>query len=185
MRWPDGHRVDNSRLQHETEVRNGSVPLADFARLAQACADPEQVRGELQWRTELRPVARYRGEFDLWLSARAELPLPCRRCLDAVPTEITARRRYRLLPDEDAVALRDEQAEDHEVIWLDPALDINSLIEDEMLLALPMMPAHQVCPGEARDLLADHLASGEEEPVEADSQRPFADLASRLGRSGR
>jgi uncharacterized protein len=32
------------------------------------------------------------------------------------------------------------------VLALEPALDLKELVEDELLLALPLVPRHEVCP---------------------------------------
>ena len=54
------------------------------------------------------------------------------------------------------------------MLALEPALDLQSLVEDELLLALPLVPRHEVCP-EPLPL--------EPEPAAPAAAHPFAALA--------
>ena len=73
---------------------------------------------------------------------------------------------------EDSAAALDDASED-DVLALTSELDVRDLVEDELLLALPLVPRHEVCPGpvklSAQD--ADFDAAGQEQP------HPFAGLA--------
>ena len=78
-------------------------------------------------------------------------------------------RSFLFVHGEDAAAQLDTDSED-DVLALTRALDLRELIEDELLLALPLVPRHEVCP---TPLLAP--ADGEA-PVD-DKPNPFAALA--------
>jgi uncharacterized protein len=67
---------------------------------------------------------------------------------------------------------------DHEddVLALNRSLDLRSLVEDELLLALPLVPRHDVCP-EPLPLVDD------DENAEPERANPFAVLAA-LKRGG-
>ncbi|MEZ5651914.1 MAG: YceD family protein [Burkholderiaceae bacterium] len=181
MRWPDDHRVSVARLARETGVREGLVTLDRLPRLREALADVDRDAPDVSWRTELAIVPRREDEFDLHLFVSARLPLACRRCLEPVLTDVRSERRYRLIADAAVVAGRDEQAEDHEVVWLDPHLDIAALIEDELLLELPMMPVHDTCPEGAIAAALDGESPRNDESPE--THNPFSDLAARLKRT--
>ena len=67
----------------------------------------------------------------------------------------------------------DEHSED-DVLALSPAFDMAGLVEDELLLALPLVPKHEHCPV---PLLAP--GSGDEGGIE--TPHPFAVLAGLKG----
>jgi uncharacterized protein len=78
-------------------------------------------------------------------------------------------RRLFFVEGEAAAAALDVDAED-DVLALEPALDLTLLIEDELLLGLPLVARHEVCPQPLPRALLD------EEPV-APGDHPFAALA--------
>ena len=84
-----------------------------------------------------------------FLTIRVEFTpiLPCARCLAPVTlAPISAENRFRFAATEDQAAREDREATDCDVIAHDPALDLGALIEDEVLLSLPMLAAHDKCP---------------------------------------
>jgi hypothetical protein len=76
----------------------------------------------------------------------------------------------RFVAGEDAAAALDAESED-DVLALTPALDLRQLIEDELLLALPIVPRHDHCPEPLPRAFAD--PQGAASPAE----NPFAALA--------
>ncbi len=189
MRWPDDSRADAHRSARDHPRREGQVPLTRLPRILAALAATPDAEAVVHWGSELVAVPAAPGELSLRLRAGTRLPLACRRCLAPVDVEVAFDRRFRLIPDVEEVADRDAQAEDHDVLWLDPALDLRELLEDELLLALPMMPVHDDCPsveGAAPfpvggSFQAQAGADSQAEETEP-RQHPFADLAERLKR---
>jgi uncharacterized protein len=94
--------------------------------------------------------------------------------------------------DEDQAAREDESSEE-EVLVMPPRLDMHALLEDELILALPIVPRHpQACPQPLADLqalnttAADGLAdSGSPGQTEPDRPHPFASLASLRDQLGK
>ena len=75
-----------------------------------------------------------------------------------------------------AEALDEDSEED--VLALTPALDLQPLVEDELILALPLVPRHEQCPKPLP------MSAGEGEIQQADAaDHAFAALAS-LRRNG-
>ena len=65
----------------------------------------------------------------------------------------------------------DEESED-DVLELPPRLDLHALVEDELILALPLVPRHERLPGAAA------RAGGTDAPEDdAPAPHPFAALA--------
>jgi uncharacterized protein len=83
-------------------------------------------------------------------------------------------RRFFFVPGEDAAADLDADSED-DVLALTPSLDLHALVEDELLLALPIVPRHDQCPV-AVPLVFDDESAGAEA-----ADHPFAVLAALRG----
>jgi uncharacterized protein len=161
---------------------SGQLLLSDLSRIAvdaapDAVAPPDAPFGA-QWhaqgsQTAVTGTSRVNDVMALTVSAR--IPLVCQRCLTPVTLEVDAERRFLFADDEDVAAQLDEELDDVDVLATDKALDLPALIEDEIVLALPAVPLHAVCPPEASVFL-DALRVGGEDSVSPE-QHPFAGLA--------
>ena len=124
----------------------------------------------VRWRAvgSTRPVG---GEEQIWLhlQAEADVILQCQRCLLPLDDAVHVDRHFRFVADEDTAAALDDETED-EVLALPRTLNLRDLVEDEMLLALPLVPRHEVCPE------AIPMQFGDVEIVE-ENANPFASLA--------
>ena len=111
------------------------------------------------------------GENQVWLHllADADVILQCQRCLLPLDEAVHVDRHFRFVADEDTAAALDDEMED-EVLALPKSLNLRDLVEDEMLLALPLVPRHDVCPE------AIPMQFGDVEEVE-EKANPFASLA--------
>jgi len=156
--------------RHDSALR-GQWPLAGMARLAECLAAATDGAAAWQAGGSLVPVTG--GEPELWLAlqARAEAPLTCQRCLQPMVEPLHVDRRFRFVHGEDEAARLDEESDD-DVLALPPRLDLHALLEDELILALPIVPRHDECP-EPLPLPADLPP---EEPEDA-APHPFAKLA--------
>ena len=91
---------------------------------------------------------------------------------DAVDVPLEVDREFRFVADEaTAEALDDESEED--LLALSREFDLHELIEDELLMALPVVPKHDECPTSVP------LASSDDDFEEANAEKPnpFAALA--------
>lgn len=104
----------------------------------------------------------------LVLVADAAISMQCQRCLEAVEVPLHVGRELFFVEGEDAAAALDEESED-DVLNLEPAIDLRLLIEDELLLALPLIPRHGVCPAP--------LVQGQDADTTPPDEHPFAVLA--------
>jgi uncharacterized protein len=176
--------VDPSRLDVEAFAKDaaeleGEWPLAALDRLSDAAHDDAKP-GEsdlARWhvRGENRPVRGGAPQTWLHLQASTRLGLVCQRCLAPVDTPIEAERSFRFVAGEEAAAQLDADQEE-DVLALTRSLDLRELVEDELLLALPLVPRHDICP---EPLPMEH---GDDD-AEADRPNPFAALAA-LKRGG-
>jgi len=85
------------------------------------------------------------------------------RCLEPVEAAIDAVRMFRIAQTESQAAREDADAEEFDVLAASPRFDVLELVEDEVIMALPIAPRHEACglPGEA-----GKLGAGEEEAQE-------------------
>ncbi len=120
---------------------------------------------------ELRVEAGGGEQVWLHLEVDATLPLTCQRCLGQVDWPLAVRRSFRFVADESAAEAQDEDA-DEDVLALSPDFDLRQLIEDELLMELPVVPRHDVCPTDVKLAVAD--ADFEEKLAE--KPNPFAVL---------
>ena len=169
----DPLRLDVAVFAERAGVLEGTWALTELARVAESAApDGAMSAGdEVRWSAqgEARPVRGGAPEIRLHLRAEARVPLECQRCLRPVMVPLRVEREFLFVPGEDAAAALDADSEE-DVLALTRALDLRELIEDELLLAMPIVPRHDVCP-EPLPAPAPDPAAGEAPP------HPFAALA--------
>ena len=179
--------IDWRRLHVEAFARNhgaleGSEPASSFARLMTSLhPDAPQAARAVDWRVhgELRQPHSIEPQSWLHLEAHTSMALICQRCLGQVATAVEVDRWFRFVRDEDAAAALDAQIDD-DVLALGRPLDLLGLVEDELLLALPLVPRHDRCPVPL-PMSVDLEPEGEAEPA-----NPFAALEAlkRRGNGG-
>lgn len=129
----------------------------------------------LSWtaRGELR--ADQTGVQQVWLhlTCEASLPLTCQRCLGLADIAVSVNQSFRFVEGEAAAEAQDEEAEE-DVLALSHDFNLHDLIEDEVLMALPLFPRHDVCPVEVKLAVAD----AEFDAAGTEKINPFAVLAS-------
>jgi uncharacterized protein len=174
-------RLDVKSFAQAAEPLSGEDALAAHERLAQEVQGPlEGLTVNWTARGELRPGADGGNEAWLHLQARARLPLVCQRCMNPVDAEVSTDRWFRFAADEATAAALDDETEE-DVLVLSSEFDLQTLVEDELLMELPLVPRHETCPVEIKRAAADL----DFEEASAAKPGPFAALASlRLGKSG-
>jgi uncharacterized protein len=143
--------------------RQGETAVADLPRLAKESVDGV---GTIRW--SLQGGRNGFGHLQLTLSVSGTMRLICQRCLtpfdfDIASDSVLVLAKDEAKADEIEVLLMDQAVE---VIVGSNALNIADLIEDEVLLAIPLSPRHETCP--------DGLAPEVEKDAEKVS--PFAVL---------
>ncbi len=141
----------HERLMAETQGRGGQSPVAWSAT------------GEVRNSGHLNP--------DIWIHLKANtvLSLTCQRCLVPVDVPVTVDRSFRFVPDEEMAAAQDDESEE-DVLALSRSFDLIELVEDELLMELPLAPTHPTCPQPLRTSSADV----DFESATAERQNPFA-----------
>ena len=155
-------RVDASRMVQARRSFQGKLPLASFQRLRGSLAGFE---GEADYDLEF-------GKDELgvaYLAVRvdADLPLTCQRTLEVYRQPVHVDQRLGLIGEESEEAALPPG---YEALMV-PGGEVNlaDVIEDELILALPVVPLKPGVPLEWQD---DESAGDEEE-----RPNPFAALA--------
>ena len=160
---PLPERVDYLKLVSDRAVLQGIIPLHRFSRLAQLL---ENDNGNVQVRLEFQKARKRRAL--VVGHASIETRLICQTCLLplTVPVEVTVRLNlvrsnqalFELNQDEDGLVVEDS------------LVALVDLIEDELIVNLPMVPRHETACYEETV----------ERPIQAETgetQRPFAALS--------
>jgi len=121
---------------------------------------------------EMRPGAS--GEDQVWLSltAGAIVPLVCQRCMGSVDVALSVDRQFRFVSDEKTAEAEDDESEE-DVLVLARDFDLPALVEDELLMELPLIPRHETCPQSVKLEALD----ADFDSVTPEKPNPFAVLA--------
>jgi uncharacterized protein len=63
----------------------------------------------------------------------------------AVSTALAVEQWYRFVESEEVAMAEDDESEEDLLVML-PQFDLLTLLEDELLMALPLVPMHESCP---------------------------------------
>ena len=175
----DPSQLDVQAFAKDSGTLHGRRPLRLLHRLTDAicAAAPSGEGDDVSWsaRGEQRTTRGALTQTWLHLTASARLQLECQRCLQPVETALDIDRWFQFVAGEDVAAQIDADSDD-DVLALTRALDLHGLVEDELLLDLPLVPRHDVCP-------APLLQATEGGDDAQDRPNPFAALAT-LKRGG-
>ncbi|MBS7806628.1 YceD family protein [Variovorax sp. PCZ-1] len=149
----------------------GQLPLSKLKRLAQ---DLYRQEGDLaskiiHWQAHGESVAVTGGVAQSWLhlSLQAQLPMQCQRCLQGMSHDVDVRLSFRFVKDEEEANAQDDDTEE-DLLVASKQFNLLELIEDELVMALPFVPTHEVCPVPVK------LQSSSEEFEAALEQKPNA-----------
>jgi uncharacterized protein len=125
------------------EQREGEAAVAELPRLAEESVGQF---GSMRW--SLQGGSDRLGHPQLNLSVLGTVQLMCQRCLTPFVFNIVSESVLVLANDEPSADAIEAQLDDDavEVIVGSRTFNIADLIEDEVLLAIPGSPKHEVCP---------------------------------------
>ena len=130
----------------EGRVLEGTLAVSSLERLHDLLVE---VSGDVSF--QLQGFKSEHGELMLHLEIGGLLPLACQRCLKAIPFNLDVDSLLELIP-EGADMSQDELEDDtRDFLPVAGELNVAELVEDEILLALPVAPRHEKCglPGAA------------------------------------
>lgn len=167
-------RFDARAFAEASASLQGEEALAAFERLARERHADGDTTATVRWvaHGETRPDAT--GQPAVWVHLLAGLALPvgCQRCLGPVNVPLEVDRWFRFVADEATAEAEDDDCEE-DVLALEPRPDLMALVEDELLMEMPLVPMHETCP----EPLAGHGPTEEDGVPEEPKPHPFASLA--------
>lgn len=124
------------RFAHVGGDLTGEVRLADFERLGDVLMSSDgtasyRVRGGVD---KGRPVLR--------LEVATVVELLCQRCLESYRQALRVERVFPIARDEAQLDLWEREDPLLDALIAEPELDVLTLVEDEILLSLPVAPRH-------------------------------------------
>jgi uncharacterized protein len=135
--------VDTYMLTRLAREVSGSVEISHFERLLIDL--PEQDESLVRW--SVRGETDAHGQRFLHVGVKASPQLICQRCVQPFMFEVDVASRLRLVASEsdlDPEGGPDDDAPER--IIGSQRFDVLGLVEDEIILALPYVPKHDVCP---------------------------------------
>lgn len=150
-----------------------STLLRDMERLAQE-AQGLQPDSSVSWQASAETRSGSGAEDDVWLhlQAQASLPLTCQRCMGGVAVALEVDQWYRFVASEEIAMEQDDESEE-DLLVMAPQFDLLAVLEDELLMALPLVPMHDGCPSAPAMRAGDDTLTGELEG----KPNPFAVLS--------
>jgi uncharacterized protein len=128
--------IDGLQFARAAQEVRGALGMEHLPRLA-----------EMQGATEglafgLRGGMRDDGKPCLWISVSGELRLVCQRCLGRLIFPLSVDVELALTEDPREIEDADDETDR---VLASRAMNVARLVEDEVLLALPMVPRHGGC----------------------------------------
>lgn len=154
----------------------GEVEPTSFERLTTLLTDEHQ-QDDLVLKTNLY---RQNNVLHLAFTVEGAVWLTCQRCLQPVSTDLTDDYDIALLEEESQAGLVDEE---QDYLLLEEVVDnqtperllpFKKLIEDELILKMPLAPKHDDC-----EMSVEQFG---EIPEEEESENPFAALSALKGK---
>lgn len=168
-------RLDARAFAQAGAQLQGEAPLESLSRLCtEAAPDAPDEPSPVLWRADGEMRASASGATsDAWLHLQAEarIALTCQRCLGPAATALSVDRWFRFVADEAAAEAQDDDCEE-DLLALEPRPSLLEVLEDELLMALPLVPMHDQCPTSVALRAPEHPADAAPE-----RKNPFAELA--------
>ena len=146
IRPPQASRVNMQAFAESSVPMVETIKLENLERLNQEYDGP-QPDLPVNWQAVAELRAGSTGQMDIWLHLTADtsLSLTCQRCMGAVPAPLKVDRWYRFVATED-IAMAEDDGSEEDLLVLTPQFDLLAVLEDELLMALPLIPMHDACP---------------------------------------
>lgn len=132
--------INGVEFARGSESMSGELPVAGFARLRDALVESA---GNMRY--SLAGSLGSRGEALLHLRVEGSLPLQCQRCMEPYDHALDVDVLFELLPGDAELTQEEVEDDSRDYLPADGDIDVLALIEDEIILALPVAPRHEEC----------------------------------------
>lgn len=155
-------KVDPFRFAENEISLEGVIPIKDMERLCPSLSSNEgNVKVNAAFGVDEQGIRFMRGHYS------AHLVLQCQRCMETFENEVSGDLLVGIVTTENAI---DELPRDYDgIVVKDGSFNIQDVIEDELILSLPIVPMHssQNCK------LTLPLAIESADQAETEQENPF------------
>ncbi len=149
--------INNLQFAKQKQVLSGVIDAMAFERLHDVLVVGDAASGtENQVRYILSGWLDVQHRVFLKLAIEADLRMNCQRCLSVMPVNLSLNFTYQITHQTEQELIENEPMEDDvDLIEADTNMDVGLLMEDELMMALPIAAVHaDVC-------MALKMSSGE------------------------
>ena len=129
--------IDGLKFAREGQRLQGTLPLSGLPGVAAELLDPA---GRVSF--ELTGFVDSRGKPGIEVQTRARIALVCQRCLNRLDFDLDRHTRFMLVAAEAALPQLGEEDTETEAVPIDTVANVADLVEQEILLGLPIAPSH-------------------------------------------
>ncbi|HYQ37407.1 MAG TPA: YceD family protein [Pseudomonas sp.] len=167
LKGPIPPHIDPRKLADRAATLEGDWPLARFSRVCDLLvSDAGSVHARFEFGRDEQGLIVMRGELEV------EVQMVCQRCLEPATLPVHSEFVYAVLREG---ASQDSLPKSYDALEVgEEPLDLIALVEDELLLALPIVPAHEP---DACQHPAGFAAAPEPSVNEVSRSNPFDVLA--------
>jgi uncharacterized protein len=130
--------IDSLEFAQKSHALCGTIAPRDLKRL-----DDILFSGDGEIGYTLTGGSSAQGKPEIRLHLQGLLHLACQRCMGDIPHTLNVEAKFVVVPSEDMMPAPEDEEDDIDYMLSDSRLDVQSLIEDEILLGLPMAPLHE------------------------------------------
>ena len=128
--------IDGTQFARDRGTVSGTLGIGALPRLAESACEAATIR------YTIRGGANAEGQPCLAIEASGTLRLACQRCLAALEFPVGLAVELELAQSEREIAAAEDEVDR---VLATRSMDVAALVEDEVLLALPIAPMHERC----------------------------------------
>lgn len=129
--------INGLEFAQRGEALRGSVPVAELQRV---CDLLSSNAGEVHY--ELSGRINEADKPMLKIKVDGQFRVICQRCLGEMEYPLALENELELVADESSLKPLEEEGESADMVVADKEMDVVSLVEEEILLGIPMSPKH-------------------------------------------
>ncbi len=158
----------------------GSFELSQFPRLSEILTEDTELQDKFPSILQFA-ISRSDGVYWFEFVVKASVKIQCQRCLQQMDFILDKKTKLAILEDKSQVGLLVDDndwllVEDvSDLIGREIRLPVATIIEDELLLSLPLAPKHEI--NDVHCVPVEVLTEEDLEPILEEKENPFAVLA--------
>ncbi len=134
------NHIDGMQFARTEQSVEGGFAVKTLPRLLETLASGD---GEIRYRIQGRYQVNDKPVLECSISGSVQLQ--CQRCLAAMTHQLDIHSRLVLVSSEAKLPDTQDEPDDVDTIVASAEMVVAELVEEEILLSLPMIPRHEVC----------------------------------------